>query len=53
MARTGHPRSISAFIQALEPRQLLAADALQVLIGSGAAKSVQYTDPTALSFAFN
>lgn len=45
MARFGLRRSISASIQALEPRQLLAADTLQVLIGSGAAKSVQYTDP--------
>ena len=45
MARTGLRRSNSGCVQALEPRQLLSADQLQVLIGSGAAKSVQYTDP--------
>jgi len=45
MARPEHRRFNSASVQALEDRRLLAADPLQVLIGLGAAKSVQYTDP--------
>jgi hypothetical protein len=47
MSRTRSHRSpFSALVETLEARKLLAADPLTVIIGAGAAKSVQFTDAT-------